>query len=94
MFCLNIKWFMITLLNRKDRMSMSNSLEVRVPFADYRLVEFAYNIPPQHKFCDDREKGILRRALRGILPDEIIDRKNPHILKLIILDTQSLCAEK
>ncbi|MCX7695019.1 MAG: asparagine synthase (glutamine-hydrolyzing) [Caloramator sp.] len=75
MFCLNIKWFMITLLNRKDRMSMSNSLEVRVPFADYRLVEYAYNIPPKFKFCDGREKGILRRALRGILPDEIIDRK-------------------
>ncbi|SHE66064.1 asparagine synthase (glutamine-hydrolyzing) [Caloramator proteoclasticus] len=75
MFYLNIKWFMVTLLNRKDRMSMSNSLEVRVPFADYRLVEFAYNIPPKFKFCDGREKGILRRALKGILPDDIIERK-------------------
>lgn len=75
LFYLNMKWFMITLLNRKDRMSMSNSLEVRVPFADYRLVEYAFNIPSSFKFCDNKEKGILRRALRGILPDEIIERK-------------------
>ncbi|MBS4538031.1 asparagine synthase (glutamine-hydrolyzing) [Clostridium sp. D2Q-11] len=75
LFYLNIKWFMITLLNRKDRMSMANSLEVRVPFADYRLVEYAYNIPKEFKFYLGREKGILRKALRGILPDEIIDRK-------------------
>ncbi|MCX7951917.1 MAG: asparagine synthase (glutamine-hydrolyzing) [Clostridiales bacterium] len=102
MFYLNIKWFMITLLNRKDRMSMSNSLEVRVPFADYRLVEFAYNIPPQHKFCDDREKGILRRALRGILPDEIIDRKkspypkthNPRYTELVCRKMNDIMSNK
>lgn len=75
LFYLNIKWFMITLLNRKDRMSMANSLEVRVPFADYRLVEYAFNIPNDIKFYNGREKGILREALRGILPDDIIDRK-------------------
>jgi asparagine synthase (glutamine-hydrolyzing) len=75
MYYLNIKWFMITLLNRKDRMSMSNSLEVRVPFADYRIVEYMFNVPWAMKFCDDREKGLLRRALKGILPQEIIDRK-------------------
>lgn len=75
LFYLNIKWFMITLLNRKDRMSMANSLEVRVPFADYRLVEYAFNIPSEIKFCDGREKGLLRRAFREILPEEIIARK-------------------
>ena len=75
LFYLNIKWFMITLLTRKDRMSMANSLEVRVPFADYRLVQYAFNIPPEMRFCDDREKGILRRALTGILPKDIVDRK-------------------
>lgn len=75
MFYLNIKWFMITLLNRKDRMSMSNSLEVRVPYADHRIVEYGFNIPTEMKFCDGREKGLLRRALNGILPSEIIDRK-------------------
>ncbi len=75
LFYLNIKWFMITLLNRKDRMSMANSLEVRVPFADYRLVEYAFNIPNEIKFYSGREKGLLRESLRGILPDDIIDRK-------------------
>lgn len=75
LFYLNIKWFMITLLNRKDRMSMRNSLEVRVPFADHRLVEYAFNIPSNIKFLKGREKGLLREALRGILPDEIIERK-------------------
>ena len=75
LFYLNIKWFMVTLLNRKDRMSMSNSLEVRVPYADYRIVEYAYNIPRHLKLFDGREKGLLRRALRGILPDDVIYRK-------------------
>ncbi len=75
LFYLNIKWFMVTLLNRKDRMSMSNSLEVRVPYADYRIVEYAYNIPRHIKLCDGREKGLLRRALKGILPDDVIYRK-------------------
>lgn len=75
MFYLNIKWFMITLLTRKDRMSMSNSLEVRVPFADYRLVEYAFNIPQELKFWGGREKGLLRKALTGILPESILWRK-------------------
>jgi len=91
MFYLNLKWQMITLLNRKDRMSMSNSLEVRVPFADYRLVEYAYNIPWNMKYCDRKEKGLLRRALRGILPEGILERKkspypkthNPEYLKAV-----------
>lgn len=74
-FYLNLKWFMVTLLNRKDRMSMANGLEVRVPFADHRIVEYAWNIPWEMKFCDDREKGLLRRAFSGILPKEILDRK-------------------
>jgi asparagine synthase (glutamine-hydrolysing) len=91
MFYLNIKWFMITLLNRKDRMSMSNSLEVRVPFADYRIVEYAFNIPWSMKYCDNIEKGLLRRALKGILPEEVLYRRkspypkthNPEYLKAV-----------
>ncbi|MFZ5965977.1 MAG: asparagine synthase (glutamine-hydrolyzing) [Bacillota bacterium] len=75
MFYLNIKWFMITLLNRKDRMSMRNSLEVRVPFADYRIVEYAFNIPSSMKFYGNREKGLLREALKDILPDDVLYRK-------------------
>jgi asparagine synthase (glutamine-hydrolysing) len=75
LFYLNIKWFMVTLLTRKDRMSMSNSLEVRVPFADYRLVEYAFNIPQEMKFYGGREKGLLRKALTGLLPEDVLWRK-------------------
>lgn len=75
MFYLNMVWFMTTLLERKDRMSMGASLEVRVPFADHRLVEYAWNIPWEMKMLNGREKGILRKALEGILPNEILYRK-------------------
>lgn len=75
LFYINYQWFMITLLNRKDRMSMANSLEVRVPYADHRIVEYTWNIPPAYKFCDNMEKGLLRRALQPILPDDILKRK-------------------
>jgi asparagine synthase (glutamine-hydrolysing) len=79
MFYLNIVWFMATLLDRKDRMSMATGLEVRVPFADHRLVEYVWNIPWSMKMCDNMEKGILRRALKGILPPDVLTRrKSPY----------------
>lgn len=67
---LNQMRFLSMLLNRKDRMSMATSLEVRVPFCDYRLVEYVWNIPWEMKRDGDIEKGILRRALTGVLPDD------------------------
>lgn len=94
LFYLNIKWFMVNLLNRKDRMSMSNSLEVRVPFADPRLVQYAFNIPAKMKFLDGREKGLLRSSLKNILPKEIIDRKkSPYPKTYHPIYTDSVCAE-
>jgi len=79
MFYLNINWFMSCLLDRKDRMSMATGLEVRVPFCDHRLVQYVWNIPWEMKMFDGREKGILRRALKGILPDDILTRrKSPY----------------
>ncbi|KJS84385.1 MAG: asparagine synthase [Peptococcaceae bacterium BICA1-8] len=72
---LNFTWFMATLLDRKDRMSMGTGLEVRVPFCDHRIVEYVWNIPWEMKFFDNREKGILRNALSGMLPDDILWRK-------------------
>lgn len=79
LFYLNMKWFMTTLLDRKDRMSMGASLEVRVPFADHRIVEYAWNIPWEMKKVGNQEKGILRKAMEGILPDEVLYRKkNPY----------------
>ncbi|NGP44530.1 asparagine synthase (glutamine-hydrolyzing) [Bacillaceae bacterium SIJ1] len=75
LFYINMLWFMTTLLDRKDRMSMGASLEVRVPFADHRLVEYVWNIPWDLKMHGGREKGILRKALEGVLPDDVLYRK-------------------
>jgi asparagine synthase (glutamine-hydrolysing) len=75
MFYLNMIWFMPTLLERKDRMSMGASLEVRVPFADHRIVEYAWNIPWNWKMLNGREKGLLRKSLEGILPNDVLYRK-------------------
>ncbi len=75
LFYLNMHWFMTALLDRKDRMSMGASLEVRVPFADHRLVEYVWNIPWDMKMYGGREKGILRKAFEGWLPDDVLYRK-------------------
>lgn len=65
MMKLNLNWFMQTLLDRKDRMSMYNSLEVRVPFCDYRIAEYLYNVPWEYKDWNGYEKGLLRTAMPG-----------------------------
>ena len=75
MFMLNFYWFMQTLLTRKDRCSMSHGLEVRVPFCDHRIAQYAYNIPPEIKFYRDREKGIVRQAAERVLPSDVAWRK-------------------
>ena len=88
---LTMTWFMQTLIERADRMSMANGFEVRVPFCDYRLVEYMYNVPWEIKALNGREKGLLRHIMKGILPDEIIERKkspypkthNPTYLKTV-----------
>lgn len=72
---LNIRWFMSNLLDRKDRMSMASGLEVRVPFCDYRLVEYVWNIPWEMKNRGNVSKSILREAARGLLPDDVLFRK-------------------
>lgn len=72
---LNLKWFMATLLERMDRTSMYHGLEARVPFADHRIVEYLYNVPWHIKFMGDMEKGLLRHAAKGLLPDSVLFRK-------------------
>ena len=72
---LTSNWFMTTLLDRTDRMCMYNGFEARVPFCDYRIVEYAWNIPWEMKAYKGREKGLLRKAMEGYLPEEIIYRK-------------------
>jgi len=63
------------LLMRVDKMSMAHSIEARVPFLDYRLVELALHIPQSIKLKNQTTKYILKKAVRGIIPDDIIDRK-------------------
>lgn len=72
---LNFDWFMQTLLDRKDRMSMYSGLEVRVPFCDYRIAEYLYNVKWEYKDWQGREKGLLREAMKEWLPDEVLWRK-------------------
>ena len=72
---LNFRWFMQTLLDRKDRMSMYCGLEVRVPFCDYRIAEYLYGVPWEFKDYQGREKGLLRYAMEGWLPEPVLHRK-------------------
>ena len=72
---LNLRWFMQTLLDRKDRMSMYSGLEVRVPFCDYRIAEYLYGVPMEFKDHRGKEKGLLRVAMEGILPEKVLWRK-------------------
>lgn len=74
-FYLNITWFMGQLLERKDRMSMAHGLEVRVPYCDHRLVQYVWNIPWSLKMYEGREKGMLRKAMEGTLPNDVLWRK-------------------
>ncbi|AHF09855.1 asparagine synthase (glutamine-hydrolyzing) [Dehalobacter restrictus] len=76
---LTLTRFMPTLLDRKDRMTMASGLEVRVPFCDHRIVEYVWNIPWEMKYWQNREKGLLRTALEGILPEDVLwRRKSPY----------------
>ena len=90
-FHLNLNWFMQTLLERSDKMGMYNGLELRVPFCDYRLVQYVWNIPWEIKALNGREKGLLRHIAKDILPEEIVERKkspypkthNPNYLEKV-----------
>ena len=72
---LTLNWFMQTLLDRSDRMAMYNGFELRVPFCDYRLAQYVWNIPWEMKSLNGREKGLLRYICHDFLPEEIVDRK-------------------
>lgn len=72
---LSTRYFMTNLLSRKDRMSMHSAVEVRVPFADHRILEYVFNLPWAIKYAGGVEKGLLRRAMEGYLPPRVLWRK-------------------
>src|SRR5205823_11603195 len=71
----DMKTYLVELLMKQDQMSMSASIESRVPFLDHHLVEFAARLPDRMKLSGFTTKRILREAIRGLLPDEILTRK-------------------
>jgi len=104
MFHLNIYWFLQNLATRNESMSTAAGLTVRTPFLDHRLVEYLYNVPWGFKNHNDQEKGLLRNALIGVLPDSVLYRKkspfpkthNPaymnrvsDMIKVVLNDTNS-----
>lgn len=99
---LNLNWFMSTLLERKDRMSMASGLEVRVPFCDHHLVEYVWNIPWEMKARGGVRKQLLRDAARDILPEDVRSRPkrpypktyNPAYEALVKVRVEQLLAEK
>ena len=99
---LNYRWFMQTLLDRKDRMSMYHSLEVRVPFCDHRIAEYLYGVPWEYKDYKGVEKGLLRYAMEGKLPKSVLWRKknpypktyDPRYLQLVSDGVKNLHNEK
>ncbi|MDE7264212.1 MAG: asparagine synthase (glutamine-hydrolyzing) [Anaeroplasmataceae bacterium] len=105
---INMKYFMTNLLDRKDRLTMGASIEVRVPFCDKDLVDFLYNVPFKYKYRSKVEKKLLRDAYKGTVIDEVIERKkSPYpksnsseyhkgvvkLLEEVLLDSNSILYE-
>ena len=90
---LSVNYFMTSLLQRKDRMSMASGVEVRVPFADHRIYEFVFNVPWEFKRENGVEKSLLRNSMSGYLPSKILWRKkspypkthNPKYMENVLL---------
>ncbi len=71
------------LLMRVDKMSMATSLEARVPFLDHKVVELAMSIPTSVKLKKNNNKYILKKAVQGLIPDEIVNRKKQGFSDLL-----------
>ena len=94
MMNLNFRWFMQTLLDRKDRMSMYSGLEVRVPFCDYRIAQYLYAVPWEFKDHQGKEKGLLRTAMADFLPPEVLWRKKSPYPKTFDPRYETLVTER
>jgi asparagine synthase (glutamine-hydrolysing) len=66
---------LVNLLHYGDAISMAYSLESRLPFMDYRLVEYVFTLPAEFKICNGLSKYIHRKAMEGVVPDEILSQK-------------------
>lgn len=97
MFYINLTRWLPMMLDRKDRASMAEGLEVRVPFCDHRIVEYLWNVPWEMKNAGGREKGLLRHAMEGRLPRDVTWRpKSPfptthnprylHDMRAVLID--------
>ncbi|MEA5058029.1 MAG: asparagine synthase (glutamine-hydrolyzing) [Anaerotignum propionicum] len=89
---LNQKWFMQTLLDRMDRTSMYSGLEARVPFADYRLIEYVWNVPWEMKTRNDVVKSLLRECGIGLIPDDVLFRRKSPYPKIYDKNYETLLA--
>jgi asparagine synthase (glutamine-hydrolysing) len=68
-------WLVDDLLIKADKMTMANSVELRVPFLDHRVVEYAATVPSSMKLRNGTGKWILKEAMRGVLPDTTLKRR-------------------
>lgn len=91
---LNVRWFMLTLLNRMDRASMYSGLEARVPFADHRILSYVYNIPWSMKCRNGQTKSLLVEAGKNVLPDSVLYRKKSPYPKTYDPAYESLLAAR
>lgn len=91
---LNVVWFMQTLLSRMDRTSMYSGLEARVPFADYRILEYVYNLPWDYKCHNGIHKSLLVETGKTLLPDEVLYRKKSPYPKTYDLSYEKLLADR
>lgn len=91
---LNLKWFMVTLLDRMDRASMASGLGARVPLADYRIVEYVWNVPWDMKCPNGIVKGLLRAAGENDLPKDVLYRKKSPYPKTYNPEYERLLGER
>ena len=87
---LSVRWFMMTLLNRMDRCSMFSGLEARVPYADYRILEYVFNVPWKYKCYNNQAKSLLVECGKNYLPKEVLYRKKSPYPKTYDPDYEKL----
>lgn len=78
-------------LMKVDKGTMANSVEARVPLLDVELIQFAFTIPPQLKIKNGQEKYILRKAVQGLLPREILQRPKLGFVQRLVNGCRTIC---